>query len=138
MAVCDICMTPTNWNAGATYSPDQFRALVHRGFEPDAATMATAFAQFPIAVARKAWKQGALESPTVWLLCPSCARRAANIAPDIVPSGIPEKSTSSPAQPESTASNSGCAIILALVVAATAISLLLTVGLVVGHSIAER
>ena len=83
-AACDVCNRPTSWELGTSYTADEFRALVARGFEPDEALMPRAAALgVPRDVAVRQWKDDLVAHGTTgWLLCPSCADRAASHLPD--------------------------------------------------------
>ena len=82
-AACDVCNRPTSWGEGTGYTADEFRGLVARGFEPDEALLRQAAARgIPAAVATRQWKDDLVaRSTSGWLLCPSCASRAARYGP---------------------------------------------------------
>ena len=80
-ATCDVCNAPTSWETGASYSADEFRSLVADGFAPDEAVplLAVSFG-IPRDVAIRQWTEDLVaHSTTGWLLCPSCAARAARV-----------------------------------------------------------
>ena len=76
MRNCDVCGGVTTWEEGTAYSADEFRTLVRLGFEPPSMVAMLG----PSAI--HGWKTGLVaNSTTGWLLCPTCARRAANYLP---------------------------------------------------------
>lgn len=82
-AACDVCNRPTSWELGTGYTADEFRALVARGFEPDEAVVRQAALR---GVSRdfavRQWKDDLVAHCTTgWLLCPTCAARAARYGP---------------------------------------------------------
>ncbi len=83
MGTCDVCNATTSWEQGTTYTATEFRQLVSKGFEPDESTirMMTIYGiSRQQAIAQ--WKLGLVaQSATDWLLCPSCASRAARYMP---------------------------------------------------------
>jgi hypothetical protein len=82
MRSCDVCGGGTSWEGGTTYTADEFRAIVKMGFEPPPSVVQLG----PTAV--QGWKTGLVaNSTTDWLLCPSCARRAAVYLPKIAGTG---------------------------------------------------
>src|SRR3990170_1146881 len=83
MTNCDVCNSPTTWESGTAYTPDEFRQLVAKGFGPSD-EMVSRMTLFGIsreqAIAQ--WKRGLVaQSTTGWLLCPTCAARAARYLP---------------------------------------------------------
>jgi uncharacterized membrane protein YhaH (DUF805 family) len=82
MVACDVCSASTSWETGTAYTADEFRRLVHLGFEPPQQVIALGSA------AVNGWKNGLVaNSDTGWLLCPDCARRAARYMPKSSGSG---------------------------------------------------
>jgi len=72
MVACDVCGAFTSWATGTAYTADEFRRIVRLGFEPPYQIIALG----PAAV--NGWKNGLVaNSTTGWLLCPTCAARAA-------------------------------------------------------------
>jgi len=89
MQNCDVCDSPTTWENGTAYTTDEFRQLVAKGFGPSEAMVAR-MALFGIsreqAIAQ--WKHGLVaQSTTDWLLCPTCAARAAHYMPKTAGTG---------------------------------------------------
>jgi DNA-directed RNA polymerase subunit M/transcription elongation factor TFIIS len=87
MQSCDVCAQSTTWAQGTSYTADDFRELVARGFEP-VEQMASYLAQAKALhgldeqKALFAWKNGLVaQSTTHWLLCPGCASLAARHLP---------------------------------------------------------
>lgn len=82
MANCDICGGMTAWGTGTTYTADEFRMIVAMGFRPDRKVVMMG----PAAV--QGWINGLVASSTTgWLLCPSCAVRAAQYMPKTTGTG---------------------------------------------------
>jgi len=80
---CDVCSRPTSWETGTGYTADEFRDMVGRGFEPDEALLHHASERgISPAVATRQWKDDVVARATTgWLLCPTCAARAARYLP---------------------------------------------------------
>jgi hypothetical protein len=76
---CDVCNGSTSWEEGTGYTADEFRELVAKGFEPDPSlTRQAAVFGIPAAAAIERWKNDLVANSTSgWLLCASCAARAA-------------------------------------------------------------
>ena len=82
MSNCDVCSGTTTWEEGTAYTADEFRTIVRLGFEPPLSIVRLGTA------AVQGWKTGLVASSTTgWLLCPSCARRAAPYLPKIAGTG---------------------------------------------------
>lgn len=82
MGNCDVCNGYTTWETGTAYTADEFRTIVRMGFEPPPSIKMLG----PAAV--QGWKTGLVaNSTTGWLLCPSCAQRAARYLPKAAGSG---------------------------------------------------
>jgi hypothetical protein len=80
MGTCDVCNSSTSWEEGTAYTADEFRRIVRMGFEPPSHLIMF------LPNGLSGWKNGLVaNSTTGWLLCPSCARRAARYMPK--PSG---------------------------------------------------
>ncbi len=80
MGTCDVCNSSTTWEEGTAYTADEFRQIVRMGFEPPSPLI-----RF-LPNGLSGWKNGLVaNSTTGWLLCPSCAQRAARYMPK--PSG---------------------------------------------------
>jgi len=80
---CDVCDATTSWEEGTGYTADEFRELVRKGFEPDPSLSRQA-AVFGISAeaAIERWKNDLVANSTSgWLLCASCAARAARYSP---------------------------------------------------------
>jgi hypothetical protein len=78
-ALCDVCNAATSFGEGTAIAPEEFRELVGRGFEMDEGAVRRA-AAFGISreEAIEGWKRDLVaQSPTGWLLCPTCSARAA-------------------------------------------------------------
>jgi hypothetical protein len=82
MSNCDVCSGTTTWEEGTPYTADEFRTIVRLGFEPPLSIVRLGTA------AVQGWKTGLVASSTTgWLLCPSCAQRAARYLPKIAGTG---------------------------------------------------
>jgi hypothetical protein len=80
MSVCDVCNASTSFAEGTTYTADEFRRLVAKGFQPPASMFALTGA-FGMSQkdALEGWRRGLVATSTTdWLLCPSCAAKAKN------------------------------------------------------------
>jgi uncharacterized membrane protein YhaH (DUF805 family) len=76
MGTCDVCNATTSWEDGTAYTADEFRQIVRIGFEPPSHLVSF------LPNGLSGWKNGLVaNSTTGWLLCPSCARRAARYMP---------------------------------------------------------
>ena len=82
-AACDVCSRPTSWLEGTSYTADEFRGLVARGFEPDdVIARQAALHGITRDFAVRQWKDDlVVRSTTGWLLCPTCAARATRYGP---------------------------------------------------------
>jgi uncharacterized RDD family membrane protein YckC len=89
MSACDVCNKPTAWNEGTAYTAEEFRRLVALGFEPDPVVVKLGVLRgLTSQQAIAAWKQELVaRSTTGWLLCPTCAARAARYLPKPVGAG---------------------------------------------------
>lgn len=68
MITCDVCNASTAWEEGTAYTADEFRIIVHKGFEPPAHMIML------LPNGLQGWKYGLVASSTTgWLLCPSLA-----------------------------------------------------------------
>jgi hypothetical protein len=90
---CDVCNASTSWEEGTGYTADEFRELVAKGFEPDSSlTRQAAVFGISAEAATERWKNDLVANSTSgWLLCGSCAARAAGYSPKAVgadPSGF--------------------------------------------------
>lgn len=76
---CDVCNASTSWEEGTGYTADEFRELVGKGFEPDPSlTRQAAVFGISAEAAIERWKTDLVANSTSgWLLCASCATRAA-------------------------------------------------------------
>ena len=73
MGTCDVCNATTSWEVGTAYTADEFRLIVRMGYEPPSHLVSF------LPNGLSGWKNGLVaNSTTGWLLCPSCARRAAH------------------------------------------------------------
>jgi uncharacterized membrane protein YhaH (DUF805 family) len=76
MGTCDVCNATTSWEEGTAYTADEFRQMVRLGYEPPSHLVSF------LPNGLSGWKNGLVaNSTTGWLLCPSCARRAARYMP---------------------------------------------------------
>lgn len=81
--ICDVCNAATSFEEGTTYTAKEFRKIVSRGFRPDETDInAMATMLGIIGMTREQtivhWSSNiVMRSTTAWLLCPSCASRAA-------------------------------------------------------------
>ena len=83
MAVCDVCSAEMSLEKGVAFSAERLQAVVSRGFGPPERIIARAQAAGLAAeqVVQR-WKRGLLgREKSTWLLCPECARRAAEHEP---------------------------------------------------------
>jgi len=104
METCDVCNTSTSWGEGTAYTADEFRKIVSMGFDPDETFFRVPAALgIPRTLALVQWKHGLVaNSKTGWLLCPSCAARAAKYLPKPAgtgPGGHVLSETVTPAMP---------------------------------------
>lgn len=83
MPICDMCSSPTTWETGTGYTAAEFRRMVSQGLGPHESTLDLSEAMgMPRSEAISQWKNGLVaQSTTGWLLCPSCAARAARYMP---------------------------------------------------------
>jgi lysophospholipase len=85
MGTCDVCNEETSFETGTTYTAEEFRKLVSKGFKPeDGAGRAAvlALAKATSLSEHQAYELVVKEAGTDgWLLCPSCAARASKIMP---------------------------------------------------------
>ena len=118
MGKCDLCNAMTSWGEGTAYTADEFRTLVAKGFEPDASVirmmerkwidaeddgLKRQMAWSPSwlrAQVLAPWKQLVAHSTSGWLLCPSCASRAAGYIPRPAGTGPAGHVLSEPVTPE--------------------------------------
>jgi uncharacterized RDD family membrane protein YckC len=103
MGSCDVCSATTSWGEGAAYTADEFRTLVARGFEPDGSVISMMMMKTGLseAMALATWKTRLVAlSTSGWLLCPSCARRAAQYLPRPAGTGPAGHVLSEPIRPE--------------------------------------
>jgi len=89
MPACDMCCSPTTWETGTGYTAAEFRKMVSQGLGPHETTLALSEAMgMPRHQAISQWKDGLVaQSTTGWLLCPSCAARAARYMPKAAGTG---------------------------------------------------
>jgi uncharacterized RDD family membrane protein YckC len=120
MGNCDLCNAMTSWGEGTAYTADEFRTLVAKGFGPDASVIrmmgekwldaeddgqtrqwAYSHPSWLRAQVLEAWKQRLVtHSTSGWLLCPSCAGRAAGYMPRPAGTGPAGHVLSEPVTPE--------------------------------------
>lgn len=110
MGTCDICGAMASYEEGTVYTADEFREIVSKGFGPHenfkiqmnlyGVTNKQALAQWKCDLVGK--------STTDWMLCPSCAEKAARYMP--MPAGtgprsekLAEEITPEPVKSENTA-----------------------------------
>jgi hypothetical protein len=113
---CDVCNGPTTWEEGTGYTAEEFRELVAKGFEADPSlTRQAAVFGISAEAAIERWKNDLVANSTSgWLLCTSCAARAARYAPKAAgadPSGfvLTEELTIHPFAPAESSSGSASA-----------------------------
>ena len=92
MGTCDVCGVMASYKEGTVYTADEFREIVSKGFGSHenfkilmnlyGVTKQQAFAQWKDDLVRK--------SVTDWMLCPSCAEKAARYMP--MPAGTGPRS----------------------------------------------
>lgn len=82
-AACDVCSRPTSWEEGTSCTADEFRGLVARGFEPDEVIVRQAALHgLTRDFAVRQWTDDLVARTTTgWLLCSTCAARAARYGP---------------------------------------------------------
>jgi hypothetical protein len=83
---CDICNASVRDGAGAKVSAERFRRLLALGFGIDPANVEMLTSSgMPKAQAVEMLKQQYMMSSSDWLLCPSCAKAAVDIARQAAP-----------------------------------------------------
>jgi hypothetical protein len=79
MSVCDVCNASTSFATGTTFTADEFRRKVARGFRPSRSDLHSYIAMLGLSEqqAYESWKNTLVATNnTDWLLCPACAARA--------------------------------------------------------------
>ena len=79
MAQCDVCGNETSRVKSPTYTPDEMRRIVAKGFTPDDTTLQRWQAEqnLPRETLLVNWQQRVEQTSNEWLLCANCASRAA-------------------------------------------------------------
>ena len=83
MGTCDVCGGMTSYEEGTVYMADEFREIVSKGLGPDESFIKQMnLYGLTSQQAVDQWKNDLVrKSTTDWLLCPSCAEKAARYMP---------------------------------------------------------